>query len=52
MPVKGASIAKTAFWDVSNTGTVMFVHFRAEAAVMRAKMARDLIMMPTVQEGN
>lgn len=48
MPVNGASIVKTAFWEVSDTGTVMFVHFRAEAAVMRVKRAKDLIIMTTV----
>jgi hypothetical protein len=43
--VKGASMLKTAFSEVIDTGTVMFVHLRAEAAAIREKRAKDLIMM-------
>jgi hypothetical protein len=43
--VTGASMLKTAFSEVIDTGTVMFVHLRAEAAAIKEKRAKDLIMM-------
>lgn len=35
----------SVFSEVRDTGTVMFVHLRAEAAARREKRARDLNMM-------
>ena len=38
-------MSNSVFSDVRDTGTVMFVHLRAEAAARREKRARDLNMM-------
>jgi hypothetical protein len=46
--VKGVLRSNTAFSEVRDTGTVMFVHLRAEAAATRVKRANVLIMMMTM----